>query len=185
MHVTWNIFLQNIVSENVLFYVSHQTFTKTDLSRVITKYAKIKTRPDKALNLKGMCKWICFYIHHPIQQIIRKWLCSNRLDWGKCNTNFQKRWKVQNIKLQASLTYMYCLQNLEHIVVSNVLDHLDLYNILVDNQHGFCARRSCKTQLVGFIHDLAKSIQGSQVDVAIMDFSTFLTLFTMRDCYSN
>jgi len=69
-----------------------------------------------------------------------------------------------------SLTCIAC-KMLEHIVVSNVLDHLDLHSILVDNQHGFRARRSCETQLTCFIHDLASSIQKSQVDVAIMDFS--------------
>jgi len=69
-----------------------------------------------------------------------------------------------------SLTCIAC-KLLEHIVVSNVLDHLDTNHILVDNQHGFRARRSCETQLVGFVHDLAASIQRYQVDVAIMDFS--------------
>ena len=60
---------------------------------------------------------------------------------------------------------------IEHIVVSNILDHCDKHNILVDNQHGFRGRRSCETQLVGFIHDLAKATQKCQTDVAIMDFS--------------
>ena len=69
-----------------------------------------------------------------------------------------------------SLTCIAC-KLLEHIVVSNILDHLDNFNILVDNQHGFRARRSCETQLVGFIHDLASTMQRDQMDVAIMDFS--------------
>ncbi len=69
-----------------------------------------------------------------------------------------------------SLTCIAC-KVLEHIVVSNILDHLDKYNILVDNQHGFRARRSCETQLVCFVQDLVQSIQHSQVDIAIMDFS--------------
>ncbi len=41
----------------------------------------------------------------------------------------------------------------------------------MDNQHGFRARRSCATQRVGFIHDLASTMQRDQMDVAIMDFS--------------
>lgn len=39
----------------------------------------------------------------------------------------------------------------EHVVVSNVHDHFDTKQILGDNQHGFCARRSCASQLVGFV----------------------------------
>jgi hypothetical protein len=64
-----------------------------------------------------------------------------------------------------SLTCIAC-KVLEHIVVSSILDHCDRYNILVDNQHGFRARRSCETQLVGFIYDLARATQKSQIDVA-------------------
>ena len=60
---------------------------------------------------------------------------------------------------------------MEHIVVSNTLYHSDAYNTLVDNQHGFGAKRSCETQLVGFINDLTKGSQKGQVDVAIMVFS--------------
>lgn len=55
--------------------------------------------------------------------------------------------------------------------VSDIIDYCDKNNILVDNHYGFRAHRSCKTQLVGFIHDLAKATQKSQIDVAIIDFS--------------
>ena len=46
-----------------------------------------------------------------------------------------------------SLTCL-CCKILEHVIVSNVLKHLDCYKILTDCQHGFSARRSCETQLV-------------------------------------
>lgn len=68
------------------------------------------------------------------------------------------------------------LSLLEHnnIVVSNILDHIDHFNILVDNQHDFRAWCSCETQLVGFFsvffHDFATSIQRGQVDAATMVF---------------
>ncbi len=94
-------------------------------------------------------------------------------EWSQANVTpiFKKgeKFKASNYR-PVSLTCIAC-KLLEHIVVSNVLVHLDKHDILVDNQHGFRARRSCETQLVCFIHDLVQSIQGGQVDVAIMDFS--------------
>ena len=45
-----------------------------------------------------------------------------------------------------SLTCL-CCKMLEHIIVSNVMKHVDDYNILTDCQHGFRAR-SCDTQFV-------------------------------------
>ena len=94
-------------------------------------------------------------------------------DWNQANVSpvFKKgeKFKPSNYR-PVSLTCIAC-KILEHIVVSNTLAHLDANNILVDNQHGFRQRRSCETQLVGFIYDLVHSIKGSQVDVAIMDFS--------------
>jgi hypothetical protein len=41
-----------------------------------------------------------------------------------------------------------CCKILEHIVVTNILNHLDEHKILVDCQHGFRAKRSCETQLL-------------------------------------
>jgi hypothetical protein len=46
---------------------------------------------------------------------------------------------------------------LEHVVTSSITKHLEYNNILYDLQHGFRSSRSCETQLVSFIQDLAKS----------------------------
>ena len=49
---------------------------------------------------------------------------------------------------------------------------MDQYNILCDEQHGFRHKRSCETQLILTIHDLAKSLDnGLQSDVIFLDFS--------------
>ena len=49
--------------------------------------------------------------------------------------------------------------------------HLDEHHILYDLQHGFRKARSCDTQLVSFIHDLASRLdEGGQTDVVVMDF---------------
>ena len=61
---------------------------------------------------------------------------------------------------------------LEHILVSQIMDHLDRQNILHDNQHGFHAKRSCETQPLMTTDDIAKYLnQGKQVDMGILDFS--------------
>jgi hypothetical protein len=46
---------------------------------------------------------------------------------------------------------------MEHIIASSMMDHLENNNILYDLQHGFRTSRSCETQLVSFIQELAKN----------------------------
>ena len=70
-----------------------------------------------------------------------------------------------------SLTCILC-KVMEHIITSNVVKHLDSNGLMYDLQHGFRERRSCETQLVSLIEDLAsKSIQGKQTDLVLLDFS--------------
>jgi hypothetical protein len=52
------------------------------------------------------------------------------------------------------------------------MSHFDQHQILTDTQHGFRKRRSCETQLVVTINDIAGNLaQGNQVDVVLLDFS--------------
>ena len=52
------------------------------------------------------------------------------------------------------------------------MGHLEENNILTDCQHGLRARRSCETQLLTQVHELADSIdKGKQMDLVILDFS--------------
>ena len=70
-----------------------------------------------------------------------------------------------------SLTSITC-KLMEHIVHSSVMQHFDQYNILTDCQHGFRKRRSCESQLIVTIHDIAKTLsEGEQVDMILLDFS--------------
>ena len=49
---------------------------------------------------------------------------------------------------------------------------VDHHKILTDVQHGFRKRRSCETQLILTIDDLAKSLNNQeQVDVVLLDFA--------------
>lgn len=70
-----------------------------------------------------------------------------------------------------SLTCILC-KVLEHIVASNLVKHCTKYDILYDFQHGFREGRSCETQLVQLIHDIAHNMdQGHQTDLILLDFS--------------
>jgi hypothetical protein len=61
---------------------------------------------------------------------------------------------------------------LEHIICSSVAKHLETHGILNDAQHGFRKNRSCKSQLILTIQDLAKGIDlGEQIDLILLDFS--------------
>ena len=95
-------------------------------------------------------------------------------DWKTANVSaiFKKgqRYDPANYR-PVSLTCL-CCKILEHVIVSNVLKHLDCYKILTDCQHGFRARRSCETQLVTLCHDLSSSLdKGIQTDMLVLDFS--------------
>ena len=55
---------------------------------------------------------------------------------------------------------------------SNLISHLDGHNILTDFQCGFRAKRSCQTQLLITINELAGSLdKRKQVDCILLDFS--------------
>ena len=58
------------------------------------------------------------------------------------------------------------------MLASNVVKHLDGQGILYDLQHGFREKRSCETQLVMLIEDLARGASvGKQTDIILLDFS--------------
>lgn len=70
-----------------------------------------------------------------------------------------------------SLTCILC-KTMEHIIASNLVRHFTQNNILYDLQHGFRERRSCETQLVMLVDELARNIQnGKQTDLILLDFS--------------
>ena len=70
-----------------------------------------------------------------------------------------------------SLTCMLC-KDLEHIVASNIVTHLDSHNLLYDLQHAFRAKKSCETLLVMLVENVFRSaIEGQQTDLILLDFS--------------
>ena len=70
-----------------------------------------------------------------------------------------------------SLTCIPC-KIFEHVLYSSIYKYLEANSILCASQHGFRKNRSCETQLVTTIHDIATHLNsGNQVDVLFLDFS--------------
>ena len=65
-----------------------------------------------------------------------------------------------------------CCKLMEHVIRSEITKHLDENNILTDAQHGFRKKRSCETQLLLTVDDLASELdKAGQVDTILLDFS--------------
>ena len=70
-----------------------------------------------------------------------------------------------------SLTSIPC-KILEHLIYSSVYNHLEVNSILCDAQHGFRKNRSCETQLIITINEIASRLNlGEQVDILSLDYS--------------
>ena len=79
--------------------------------------------------------------------------------------------KIQKNYRPISLTSVIC-KTTEHIIVSQLMKHLESTNILTENQSGFREHRSCESQLLVTVNDIAKAINNKlQVDLAVLDFS--------------
>ena len=95
------------------------------------------------------------------------------IDWTTANVVpiFKKGDRLQPINYRPiSLTSITC-KMLEHIITSNIMQHLDSHNILHDAQHGFRKHRSTETQLIQLIDNLAHNIDNRiQTDAILLDF---------------
>lgn len=65
----------------------------------------------------------------------------------------------------------FCSKLLEHIIYSNMVNHLESNTFFSKSQHGFRAGLSCTTQLTEFLHDLSLSLDKNvRVDCLLLDF---------------
>lgn len=99
--------------------------------------------------------------------------CTVPSDWKTANIApiFKKgdRSKPENFR-PISLTSILS-KILEHIIVSQIMNHLEGNNILSDTQFGFRSKRSCESQLLLTTDDVMRSLNSrKQVDAAILDF---------------
>ena len=82
---------------------------------------------------------------------------------------------LASIYRSVSLTSITC-KVMEHIMHSSVMDQFDRNKILTNAQHGFRKNRSCESQLIVTIHDIASKLErDSQVDIILLDFAKFHT----------
>ena len=111
-----------------------------------------------------------------LQKIYQKSVFSGILPQDWLNASVSPIFKKGDRSLPSnyrpvSLTCIACKQ-LEHIIHSNIMDHLDKYSLLCDRQHGFRSGRSCETQLAGLVNDFAEILdRRGRADICIMDFS--------------
>ena len=81
-----------------------------------------------------------------------------------------KKYKAVNY-CPISLTCILCKQ-MEHILASHIMKHLNKNHLLYSKQHGFRSKLSCETQLIEYTSDVLKTIQDKkQCDTVVMDFS--------------
>ena len=61
---------------------------------------------------------------------------------------------------------------MEHIVASQVLQHLAMNNIPYNHQHGFKSKLWTETQFIEFAEDMLREMKdGKQSDVVVIDFA--------------
>ena len=79
-----------------------------------------------------------------------------------------------------SLTSILC-KLCEHIIYCAIIRHLDDNNILSDSQHCFRQRRSCDSQLILTVQDLARGLDDkSQIDMILLDFEKAFDKVSLR-----
>ena len=100
----------------------------------------------------------------PILQLIyQRSLDSGKLPsiWKEANVSpiFKKGDKSDPANYRPiSLTCVLC-KVIEHVVAFSISRHFTEQNILFDLQHGFREKRSCETQLIMLVDELAKNMQ--------------------------
>ena len=61
---------------------------------------------------------------------------------------------------------------MEHIILSNIISHVETHGILFDAQFGFRKCRSAELQLLQTTHNLALSLDNrDKTDIILLDFS--------------
>ena len=71
-----------------------------------------------------------------------------------------------------------CCKTLEHIIYLSIFSYSEKHNLLSDKQqHGFYAKRSCETQLLGAINDFQLCLNRcGHIDELFLDFARELIL---------
>ena len=111
-----------------------------------------------------------------IKVIFEQCLKTGKLPTDWCKANVTPIYKKGDKSLASnyspiSLTCILC-KVLEHILASKIVRHLDGQGLMYDLQHGFREKRSCETQLIMLVEDLArKAGLRKHTDLILLDFS--------------
>jgi hypothetical protein len=95
-------------------------------------------------------------------------------DWKEANISaiYKKSSKQDPANYRPVSLTSVCCKTLEHILYSNIMNHLDSHGILVHFQHGFREKRSTESQLIQTIDDILKNAdERGHTDILILDFS--------------
>ena len=121
------------------------------------------TGPDKisAMILKTLAEEVAPILRLLFQASLSQGIVPSEWRQAHVVPIFKKgdRNKAANYR-PVSLTSI-CCKHLEHIIRSNVMDHLDAQKILTNSQHSFRKKRSTVSQLIHTIHDFTKTRQFS------------------------
>ena len=99
---------------------------------------------------------------------------------------FQKRRQVRPCKLSPDIGYMCFVQSARTHSCIYLTKHLANTNILFEQQHRFREKRSCETQLVMLVDEIAKNMQmGKQTDLILLDFSKAFDKLHTINCFQN
>ena len=100
------------------------------------------------------------------------------LQLDRCRTTGKKlmwlqfsKWVISTSQVTIAPVSLTCITSkiMEHFIVSNLMKHLEIQNILFPLQHGSRRNHSCESQILSLFQDLASST--TQRDMLIMDFS--------------
>ena len=136
-----------------------------DIDISINGILKLLNKPGKATGPDSirpiLLKELRVELAPIIKVIFEKSVQTGKLPADWCKANVTPSFKKGDKSLAAnyhpiSLTCILC-KGLEHILASNIVRHLDEQGLLYNLQHGFREKRSCETQLIMLVEDLARN----------------------------
>ena len=131
--------------------------------------------PDIIVSEKGVCKFLAKEIAPALTLLFNRSLAAGQVLQSWKHALVQPIFKTGDRREAAnywpiSLTSI-CCKLLEHIVRSEITSLLNFNNIITDAQQGFHKKRSCKTQLILTVDDLASEIDKGQADMILLELS--------------
>ena len=152
-------------------------------NRILKLLGNLKTdkasgRPDeiKPVVLKELRNEIAPVIQIIVEKSLQTDLLQN--DWKTARVSPLYKKDDRNDPANHRPISLICIlcTVMEHIVASNLTQHLHNNNILYELQHGFRAKRSCETQLIQLTEDLGRQLKDRHpVVLVLLDFSSLST----------